>query len=365
MKVLYLLNFAGKAGTERYVESLVKYLRPMGVEPYFAYNISGLLVERMEEMGVPCFQLSMDSRFDLKAAKKLAAICRENGIELIHTHYLRENYIAMLSKRWNPGVKVLYTNHFVLHNNTITKISNRLLSRRQDAVIAVCNLGKQVMIQNKMDGSKIHVIFNAVDPADWAEPVESTLRAELNIPAETVVLFCASRFAHDKGHSYLIESVKALQGMTDKAFRLVLAGDGDLLEQTKAQVRELGLEDLVDFVGFRKDIKNLYYGSDIYVNASEHEALSFLIVEAMASGLPVIATNMAGNPDIVGPDARCGIQVEYNNPDSMAAAMKKLIEDPDLRSSCSAGALQDVEEKFNIHKMAAATFEVYKGAVKR
>ena len=69
MKVLYLLNFAGKAGTERYVETLVKYLSEDGrVEPYFAYNEGGLLVERLEAMGVPTKQLTMRSRFDFKAA---------------------------------------------------------------------------------------------------------------------------------------------------------------------------------------------------------------------------------------------------------------------------------------------------------
>ena len=79
-------------------------------------------------------------------------------------------------------------------------------------------------------------------------------------------------------------------------FTLVLAGDGPLLEPTKAQVQELGLEDCVKFIGFRKDIKNLYKGSDLYVNSSQHEALSFLIIEAMAAGLPVIATDMGATP---------------------------------------------------------------------
>ncbi len=365
MRVLYLLNFAGKAGTERYVESLVRYLTPMGVEPYFAYNIEGLLVERMQAMGVPCFHLEMNSRFDRKAAKALAKLCREEKIDLIHTHYLRENYIAMLSKSWNPQVKVVYTNHFVMKNDGITKLSNRILSKRQDAVIAVCNLGKRVLIENGMDGSKIRVIFNAVDPADWAQPLASTLREELHIPADTVVMLCASRFAPDKGHKYLIDSVKRLTELTEKPFRLVLAGDGDLLEPVKAQVHALGLEPVVDFIGFRKDIKNLYYGSDIYINASEHEALSFLIVEAMASGLPVIATDMAGNPDVVNAENDCGLLVEYNNPNSMAAAMQKLIEDEDLRTHYKAGALRVVDEKFNIHKMAAATFTVYREAAER
>ena len=76
LKVLYLLNFAGKAGTERYVETLVKYLAADGlVQPFFAYNEGGLLVERLEAMGVPCRRVEMRRRFDKKAARELAKLC--------------------------------------------------------------------------------------------------------------------------------------------------------------------------------------------------------------------------------------------------------------------------------------------------
>ena len=75
LNVLYLLNFAGKAGTERYVETLVKYLYHKHIRPFFAYNQGGLLVDRMEEAGVPMRQTDMPSRFDFHAARRLAELC--------------------------------------------------------------------------------------------------------------------------------------------------------------------------------------------------------------------------------------------------------------------------------------------------
>lgn len=366
MKVLYLLNFAGKAGTERYVETLIKYLSADGrVEPYFAYNEGGLLVERLEAMGVPCRQLTMDSRFDLKAAKALAKLCEEWDVDLIHCHYLRENYIAMLAKRYNKKVKVVYTNHFVIPNDAVTRLSNRLLDKKQDQMIAVCNRGRDQLMQNGWNGDHIQVIFNAVDLDAWAgDRSESTLRTELGIPADRFVMLCASRFADDKGHKYLIDSVKRLTELSAVPFTLVLAGDGPLLEPAKEQAKALGLSDeQVKFIGFRKDIKNLYKGSDLYVNSSQHEALSFLIIEAMAAGLPVIATDMGGNSDIVNDAAGCGLLVEYDNPDSMAGAMKVMMEEPDFLAQCREGARRTIEEKFEVNKMAAATFKVYEKAV--
>ena len=365
LKVLYLLNFAGKAGTERYVETLVNYLSADGlVTPYFAYNEGGLLVERMQEMNVPCRRIEMRRRFDYRAARELAALCAEWDIDVVHCHYLREHYTALLAKKYNPKIRVVYTNHFVLANDAVTRFTNRRMDKVQDQMIAVCNKGKEQLIANGWSGERIQVIFNAVDLDAWAgERSQSTLRAELGLDEGRFVMLCASRFADDKGHRYLIDSVKRLTQRTDKPFTLVLAGDGPLLEPTKAQVKQLALEDRVKFIGFRKDIKNLYKGSDLYVNASRHEALSFLIIEAMAAGLPVIATDMGGNSDIVNDEAGCGLLVEYDNPDSMAAAMERFLEDPSFTDACRENARRTIEAKFEVHKMARATFGVYEKAL--
>jgi len=366
MNVLYLLNYAGKAGTERYVETLVKYLNGREINAFFAYNEGGLLVERLEAMAVPCRQIELRSRFDFKAAKALAKLCGEWSIDLVHCHFLREHYIALLAKRYNKHIRVVYTNHFILPNDAVTRLSNRFMDRKQDQMIAVCNKGREQLMANGWSGERIQVIFNGVDLDAWAgEKSGSTLRAELGLPSDRFVMLCASRFADDKGHKYLIDSVKRLTEISSMPFTLVLAGDGPLLEETRAQVKALDLEDRVVFLGFRQDVKNLYKGSDLYVNSSRHEALSFLIIEAMAAGLPVIATNIAGNPDIVNDRAGCGLLVEYDNPDSMAVAMKCFLEEPDFLSRCREKALKTVEEKFEVHKMARATFQVYEKALER
>ena len=364
-KVLYLLNYAGKAGTERYVETLSRYLSRAGlVEPYFAYHEGGLLVERLEAMGVPCRRIAMRRRFDFRAAKELAALCREWGIDVIHCHYLREHYTALLAKKYAPGLGVVYTNHFVLANDALTRLTNRWMDKRQDRMIAVCSKGKEQLIANGWSGDRIQVIFNAVDPEAWAGG-GSTLRGELGLPEDRFVMLCASRFAEDKGHKYLVDSVKRLTELTDRPFTLVLAGDGPLLEPVREQVRALGLEDRAVFLGFREDMKNLYKGADLYVNSSRHEALSFLIIEAMAAGLPVIATDMGGNSDIVNDAAGCGALVAYDDPDSMARAMLRFLEDPAYLAECRENALKTVREKFEIHKMVQATYEAYEAALAR
>ena len=366
MRVLYLLNHAGKAGTERYVETLIRHLGQDGpVEPFFAYNESGLLVERLEALGVPTRQLTMSSRFDRKAAKALAELCREWDIDLVHCHYLREHYIALLAKGYNKKIRVVYTNHFILPNNAVTRLTNRLLDRRQDQMIAVCNRGREQLIQNGWSGARIQVVFNGVDPAAWAEGT-STLRQELGIPDDRFVMLCASRFAHDKGHAYLLRSLQRLTQLSDKPFTMVLAGDGELLEPSKALAGELGLtEEQVRFIGFRRDIKNLYKGADLYVNSSQHEALSFLIIEAMAAGLPCVVTDMGGNRDILEGPEQGGLLAVYDDPESMAGCMKRFLEDPELLARCRENAQANIRARFDIGKLARDTYAIYEKAVAR
>lgn len=365
MKVLYLLNHAGKAGTERYVETLVKYLGGSKVDPYFAYNESGLLVERLEALGVPTRQITMSSRFDFKAARALAELCEEWDIDLIHCHYLREHYTALLAKRYNKKIRVVYTNHFVIPNNFITRLSNRLLDKRQDQMIAVCNRGREQLMKNGWKGERIQVVFNGVDLEAWAGE-GSTLREELGIPADRFVMLCASRFAHDKGHAYLMRSLKRLTELSDRPFTMVLAGDGELLEPTRALARELGLtDDQVKFIGFQTDMKNLFKGADLYVNPSQHEALSFLIIEAMAAGLPAAITDMGGNSDILtGPD-QGGELLVYDDPAQTAAVLARFLDDPELLARCRENAVKNIGARFNIHKQAQATYQVYEKAVAR
>ena len=365
IRVLYLLNYAGEGGTERYVELLARDMGEKGlVQPFFAYNQDGLLVKRLEAMGVPCRRLEMKGRFDRKAARALAALCREWKIDLIHCHYLREHYIALLAKKLCRGVKVVYTNHIIVKNDPVTRLTNRLLDGWQDQMIAVCNMGKAQLVANGWSGDRIRVVFNGVNPALWAGGREySTLRRELNIPDDRFVLLCVGRFDDYKRQDFLLRSLKELADGTDTPFTLVLAGNGPKQAECEALAQSLGLGDKVRFLGYRTDVKNLYHGSDLYVSCSRWEALSFVILEAMAAGLPVVATNVGGTPDLVNQKTGCGLLVDFEDTKGMAAAIRRFMEEPELRRQCGAQARQAVHTYFEMSKMVEATYTVYEKAL--
>ena len=361
--ILFLINHAGKAGTERYVRTLAEGAAAYDMRPFFVYNEPGQLSEQMSVLCAGCRQLPMRGPFDLAAARGLARICEDWKIGIIHTNFLRENYIAILCKiLFHRYIKVIYTNHFVTVDNLAVKLANRFMTRADHKIISVCEAGAPNLIRNGVAKKSISVIHNGVDPMIWRpgadyRDIRASARNALGIGADEIVILCASRLAHDKGHSYLLDSLERLADTRGlQQMRVLLAGDGPLEADIRDRVDELGLSGTVIMLGFVKDIKSLFYAADFYVNPSQHEALSFLILEALASGLPVIATDMGGNREIVNARSGCGALVPYGDTAALRDAIQAYRTDGALLEMASLNALHTIESKFSLADMLVKTF---------
>ena len=359
LKVLYLINHAGKAGTEKYVYNLVNTFKKKNTKCYFAYSEPGLLSEQMEEMGIESFRVTMKHPFDLKAAKKIADICRENNIDVIHTQYPRENYIALLSRRYYSGTRVVYTCHLTLKTSLLWKITNKMLTKHNHKIISVCNNGKELLVGNGVPKDKIDVVFNGIRPSENVVKNHEK-RKELGIDPDTFVICTLSRYHMAKGLDYFTNSVNELKKMTDKKFVVLFMGDGELFDDIKKQIESLGLENEIKQLGFRKDAAEILKMSDLYVNSAKcYEALSFAILEALDSALPVVATDVGGNSDIINSETDCGILVPYGDTKAMAQAINKMMTDKNLYENFSKNARRAALEKFNLDVLLEETYTKY------
>ena len=363
MRILYLINHAGKAGTEKYVLNLVKFLQDKNAECYFAYNEGGLLSEQMKELGIKSLRLQMKNPFDLKAARTIAAYCKENKIDIIHTQYPRENYIALLAKKMGSGAKVVYTCHLTLHPPKIWALMNKVMLSGNDKIISVCNNGKEILSANGAPENKIEVIFNGIDTVNEQRYRDAI--KELGISDDTFVITTLSRLAPEKGLDFLIRSIKLLKSKTKKPFVCLIGGDGELYSELSNLTEELKVENEVKLLGFRRDGDALLCGSDIFVNsASCNEALSFAILEGMAHTLPIVATAIGGNGDIVNDETKCGILVPFGDEEKMSNAFLKLMEDNEFYQECSEGAIKSVKTTFSLQKVLDDTLNIYKEILK-
>jgi len=359
MKILYLINYAGNAGTEKYVYNLIKTYESADTKCYLGYGIDGKLSEDVKALGIPTFQFEMRHPFDKKAAKALANFCRENNIDVIHAQYPRENYIAILSQKYYSGTKVVYTCHLTLKTNFLWKITNKIMTKHNHKIISVCNNGKDLMIGNGVKEDKIEVIYNGIKPHTRTGAKEG-LRKELGIDEDTFVMTTLARYHIAKGLDYLTNSIEKLTKLTDKKFALLILGEGELWDEITALIHSKGLEDKILQLGYRTDAGEILKISDLYINSAKcYEALSFAILEAMDASLPVIATNVGGNGDILSPENDCGILVEYGDCDAMANAINTMMSDEELRKRYSENAIKAVDTVFNLDKLLDDTYKLY------
>ena len=362
MNVLYLINYAGKAGTEKYVENLIR-LGKGKISPFFAYNIEGELSEKMKNASVPCLQVEMSWRSMFSAAKKLAEYCRTNSIDVIHAQYPRENIIALISKRYYDKPKVVLTNHLTLRlsgaSGLVWRLINRYFTPKNHCIIAVCNEGRQIMIQNGVEPSRIKVIFNGIEPA--GPPVRSNaIRKELGISDGCFVIAILARFAPEKGLSFLLDALAELKKRTDKPFCCLICGDGELYAEMSVRVSALELWNECRLLGFRKDTREILLGSDLYLNSSScNEAMSFAILEAMNAGLPLVVTDVGGNRDLAETGIACGFVCNFGDTDKFASAIKRLMEDNELRTRFSEAATDKIAKQFDLNKLANDVFAAY------
>lgn len=358
MKILYLINFAGKAGTEKYVKNLIKEYNGKKAECHFAYSIPGQLSEEMKEMGIPSFKVKMKHPFDFAAAKKIAQYCRKNKIDVICPQYPRENAIAVLSKCFYKTPRVVFTSHLTIKCNILWKAINRILTPKNHRIISVCNYGKELLIGNGVKKDRIEVIFNAME-LDEKKQAPSTIREELGLTDEFIISIMA-RYHYSKGLPFLIEVIKELREIAVRPFRLLILGDGEEWEKVSELIRLNNLSENIIQLGFRKDTDNILKGSDAYVNSSSClEALSFAILEGLSAGLPAVVTTAGGNTDIVNEETDCGFAVPYGDAKAMAEALNALMKDRELYNRKSENAIKAIEGRFNYQRMLDKTFETY------
>ena len=359
MKVLYLINYAGKAGIEKYVENLVRLGPGAGVEPYFAYAVAGPLSEKMAAAGVPSLQFSMEWKRLPQAARELADWCREKGVEVIHAQCPRENIVALLARRRLPGLRVVFTDHFTRRVGPVWRLLYRRFTPQNHRCIAVCQEGRDVLIANGCDRAKISVIYNGIEPGPPPRRSDS-LRRELGLDDETFLILCLARFDPEKGLDFLVDSLARLKQTARRPFCCAIAGDGPLMEEIRARAKAAGLDRELRLLGYRTDVPELLASSQLYVCSSEcNEALSFASLEAMNAGLPLVVTDVGGNRDLAETEGVCGSVLPYGDTEGFAAAIQSLMEDEALRTARAAAAREKAERRFDLNKLALEVYRSY------
>jgi glycosyltransferase involved in cell wall biosynthesis len=241
------------------------------------------------------------------------------------------------------------------------RILQRLLSLRTNKLYAVADYLREYYINIVgVPASRISTIYNGVDVetyAPWDKNAGREERLKLGVPADEILVGSVGTLYWVKDpENFLTAAALVLQQREDVSFLWV--GGGPLKETLQARARELGIEGKIHFLGWRDDVSNILAALDVFVLPSLIEGFSYSILEAMASGLPVVATDVGGNSELV-QNNQTGFLVPPRKQELLADALLKLISQKSLRIDLGRKARQRVEEKFNLQNMVQRYQQMY------
>ena len=359
--ILHLMNFVGSGGAERYIISLVKGLKDKDFKFYLGVSqrTNNGFERELQELGVDIVLLPMKKVYDMKAAIMICKFCKENDIDIVHTHFLRENCVAVLSKFFGNEVKIINTCHMNWENTFGVQILNRFITRFNYRIIAVSQSVKNILEKEGIKENKIQVIYNGVDCDYFGSNIDSTIDSEFGIDKDVFKVLTIARFNHEKGHFYLLDVIEKLSHKIDlENTRFLLVGDGELKENVEKYAVYKGVDKYIIFTGVRNDIKNILNGVDLYISPSKNEALGISILEAMACGIPVIATNVGGTSEILGKDNE--FLVDYGDKDKAVCDILKIYNnESNIKEKISSSGRRRIKDIFSLETMTAKTYNLY------
>lgn len=357
MNILHMIFSIEKGGAETYLFNILEKMDE-DINFFVVCNHKGKNHNKLEKVCNNVEIINMNSPFDIKAAKKIAKYCKENNIDLIQTHFLRENYIAVLSKIFNPKIKVIWTAHLIAENNKIIQFFNKIFSKFVSKIVCVSKAVKKSLEEEGIERSRLKTIYNGVD-TEYFKPIkDSFLRQELNINEKTLVLTTISRFNKEKGHSFLIDAIRELKNHI-KDFKLLLVGEGEEEDIVREKVEKYNLNDNIIFLGYKENILPILAITDIYLSPSKNEAISFSILEALSCNKVVIATEVGGVPEIF-EKGDVGELVPYGEPEEFAKTILHLYNNKEIYESKRRNSRRVVELNFSLKNMVQETFQLYK-----
>jgi glycosyltransferase involved in cell wall biosynthesis len=363
-----VLHFAEQADTSGFFPQLAKWHDGERVAMRFGTlkAMDPALREAMLERGVSCFSLDCRGRQDYPLALlNLVRILRREAIHVIHTHLFDPSIVGLIAAAIARTPTRVVTRHYSDYHTRIDRPwhvrLDRMCTALAGAVIAVSKHTADHLIDREAaPPEKVRAIPNGIDfgrvrPSSAA--ARERVRTELAIGDRRVLLSLA-RLHPEKGQSYLFRALPELKRRARAPFVVLIAGAGGFEAAYREEVRSLGCDDVVRFLGFRSDAADLITAADVLVLPSVAEAFGLVVAEALYLGTPVVASRVGGIPEIV-TDGVDGLLVPPADSGALGDALGGLLNDPALHRRLAGAGRERVRREFGFERMVKQYEELY------
>jgi len=350
--ILHTESSVGFGGQEIRVLGESRWLLAHGWSALIACQPGSRLFNEAQAASVPVVAVAMRHALDVPALFALRRLMTRHGVHLVHTHSSVDSWLATLAAK-SLSLPVVRGRHV-----TIPVLRRRaLVYRLADRVITSGETVKVLVARAGVPPERIEAIAAGYDPARFHADVSGkAVRDELGLTGPVVGLVANLRGS--KGHRYFVEAARVVLSELPQT-RFLIVGDGVAFDQVRGQVQELGLQSQVIMTGFRRDIPQVMAALDLLVLPSiRSEAVSQVILQAMAVGTPVVGTTVGGTPDVVR-DGVTGRLVPPADVGSLAGAILELLREPARARSMARAGQELVQSRYTIDAMMGRTTSVY------
>ena len=354
MQALTLLHSEwsdGWGGQERRVLSEMQGMRERGHQLLLATRAQTALAEKAEAVGIEVVKLPFAGKFHLPTIIALWRLIRARHVDVVSTHSGIDSWCAGLAAK-AAGVALVRTRHIDLPMHASWSNFIHFLPDR----IVTCGeaMRTHLLADNPLPAARLLSIPTGID-FDRLQPSaeRSVLRARLGLQASQQAILMVAILRGVKRHMLALEAMAQLRSRHPQA-RLLLAGEGPMRQELEDRAQALGLSDCVMFLGHREDVADLMAACDVLLLSSRSEGIPQSVVQAMASGLPVVATAVGALPELIDGQQQ-GLLVPAEDATGMAAALARLLDTPPLAAALAAAARVKVRNRYSYAAMLDAT----------
>ncbi len=254
----------------------------------------------------------------------------------------------------SPGIVATVQLHVDLSLSARVDAQQRLLTRVVDRYLAVSDDVRRRLVHDlRWPASKIEVVHNSIDAPRFRRPRSAAVRSAITADAAAPLVLAPARLERQKGHEYLLAAAARLPEV-----HVAIAGDGSRRHELEAIAHDLGIADRVRFLGERRDIPDLLAASDVVVLPSLAEGLPLALLEAMAAGIPVVASAIGGVDELV-VAGETGLLVPVGDVDALAAAIRRVVADRPYARALAENARRRIDAHFSAEAMRRRVERIY------
>ena len=361
-RILHLIQTSGPGGAENLFLNLIqrtrrKYKTTAGLIK------KGWLYQQLEQRGIDVKVLPSGGSFDLKLIKNIATFIRKEQINIIQSHLFDMNFYSSIAAR------IARIPHICTEHGDIHHIAKKADINTKIKAITILNLTKELIFVSQFTRDqflriargpteKTKVIYNGIALEEYESQIDIySIKSELGLKTNQLIVGNVANLYPVKGHRYFLQAAKeVLQQIPHTRFLVI--GKGPLENELKNEALKIGIFDYVKFLGFRDDVRDLLKIMDVFVLPSLSEGLPLSLIEAMASKVPIVASNVGGISEIVS-QGKNGFLVSPGCSDILASKIITLLRDKYMAKKLGMNGYRKVKSQFSLQQMVNKYVELY------